>query len=117
MSELGSVNLQRNRYNPQDAIVSIEFNDFPIVKDWRNGYLDGGMYINSAAGGCFMRPGIASCRQLPKSNSKTAVFAFDLEIDTRDGFNIEEHSVEIVKAAIDEFVAKCKVGFCYHFTN
>lgn len=117
LSELGSVVLNSNLYFPQNVMAFIEFNDYPTVKDRRRGRLDDGLFINSDAGGCFMRPGIANCHTLPKANSKTAVFRFELEIDTRDGYSLEEHSVEIVKASIDEFVAKCKVGFCYHFGN
>lgn len=117
LSELGSVVLSSNQYFPQNVMASIEFSDYPIVKDWQRCSFDGGLFINSAAGGCFMRPSIVGCHTLPKANSKTAVFRFELEIDTRDGYRLEDHSIGIVKAAIDEFVARCKVGFCYHFEN
>jgi hypothetical protein len=117
LSELGIVVLRSNQYFPQNVMACIEFNNYPVVKDWQHGRLEGGLFINSAAGGCFMRPSLVNCHTLPKADRKTAVFRFELEIDTRDGYRAEDHSIEIVKAAIDEFVARCKVGFCYHFAN
>ena len=70
LAELGSVILSSNQHFPQNVMASIEFSNYPNVKDWRRGVLDSGLFINSATGGCFMRPGIANCHTLPKGEQK-----------------------------------------------
>ena len=115
LSELGHLTFHQNSTFNYSIDVQIEFHKQPVVQDWRQKRLDGGLCINSAAGGCFMYPSIVWCRVMPQPNSKIAQFHFDLEIDTRDGYPVEKHDIQIVKDAIDEFVKRCKVGFCYHF--
>lgn len=115
LSKLGYLTFYKHSGFDYSVDVQIEFYKQPVVQDWRQKYLDDGLFINSASGGCFMRPSIVRCRILPQPNSKITQFHFDLEIDTRDGYLLGKHSADIIKGAIDEFVNRCKVGFCYHF--
>lgn len=117
LQALGEVEVMGHRCLPEPWYeVHIVFRDEPKIFDWRKSNPGGALYINSDAGGCFIRPSIVTCRQLPMRGSKEAGFDFDLSIDSRE-YPVEQHNDGLVRQAIDTFVQRCKVGFCYHFRS
>ena len=113
LRELGEVEVQQS---PVKSITAtITFDQIPhIVNDQGGNRLDGGIWINSDAGGCV--PGGASCRKLPSPNNRTCSFDFDLSLDSQ-WIKPELHSADFVMDQIDTFVRAAKVGFSYSFSG
>lgn len=117
LKELGKIKLHENEvlgapyYN-----AKITLYDFPKVKDWSTDNDTSFLHINSTAGGCFIRHISVNCHQLPKADRKECEFRFELALST-NFVPLAEHSEQLVKMAIDEFVKEAKQGFCYFFQN
>jgi hypothetical protein len=107
------VNFWTQRENPHVFIATIHF-DNPKIVDWMKERLDGGLFISSNAGGCFLRPPIVNCRTIPSVTNSVGVFVFSFELSTHYTPEID-HTIDSIKTAIDTFVKRAKVGLCNHF--
>ena len=114
LRELGDVTVEvHEKLGPPYYSVTVKFSEAPVIQNWWDGRLGGGLHI-ADAGGCFSR-GLAVCRKIPeKSNGFVGEFVFDLSLDSRDT-PYHQHKEWVLRGRIDEFVSRAKVGFCYHF--
>lgn len=115
LRELGHVEYSVGNLGEPNYLVTLRFSEPPKIYDWRKEWPDC-LYINSDAGGCFSRILNANCYELPKPDSLTCKFSFNLFLDSRY-FPEAEHSEEKVKAGINNFVQQAMKGFCYHFKD
>jgi len=115
LKQLGHVECSVSSLGEPNYLITLRFVEHPKVYDWRKEWPNC-LYINSDAGGCFIREISVNCYDLPMLNSKKCKFSFNLSLDSRY-FPVSEHCEEKVKAGIDNFVRQAANGFCYHFKN
>lgn len=115
LRELGHVEYAVSHLDEPNYLVTLRFSEPPKIYDWRKEW-PSCLYINSDAGGCFIKNIAVNCYDLPVMGKKTCKFSFDLSLDSRM-LPEEEHNEEKVKAAIDGFVKQATNGFCYHFKD